>query len=212
MSIAYDDRTETMHSALQRALRSIDGPTVTLRELLRSIGDHGSLLLCAILTVPFLLPVSIPGVSTVFGLAILLLGVGVTLNRAPWLPSRVLDRPIDSGKLTEVLGRGGKLITRLEAVIKQRFGALTRGTTMGRINGLAIVFGALLLMLPLGLVPFSNTLPAFAILFLCLGISQRDGLVVLAGYAMLVATVICFAVLAATAVAAGRGLASIFGG
>lgn len=212
MSLAYDDRSETLNSALERAVRSIDGPTVTLRELLRSIGDHGSLLLCAILTVPFLLPVSIPGVSTVFGLAILLLGTGVTLNRAPWLPRRVLDRPIDAGRLTEVLRRGGKLISRVETVIKRRLDFLTRGGAMGRFNGLALVSGAVLLMLPLGLVPFSNTLPAFAILFLCLGMSQRDGLLVLAGYAMLVATVVYFTALAIAAFAAGQGLASIFGG
>ena len=45
------------------------------------------LLVCVFLTLPFLLPVSIPGVSTVFGLAIILIGVGVTLNRVPWLPT-----------------------------------------------------------------------------------------------------------------------------
>lgn len=212
MSIAYPDRTETMRDALERAVSSIDGPTVTLRELLRIIGDHGSLLLCAILTVPFLLPVSIPGVSTVFGLAILLLGIGVTLNQAPWLPRRIVDRPIDAGRLTDVLRRGAKLVSRVESVIKERFGILTRGGAMGRINGLAIVAGAVLLMLPLGLVPFSNTLPAFAILFLCVGVSQRDGLLVLAGYGMLVATVVYFAILAYAAFAAGQGVASIFGG
>lgn len=212
MSIAYPDRTETMRDALERAVSSIDGPTVTLRELLRIIGDHGSLLLCAILTVPFLLPVSIPGVSTVFGLAILLLGIGVTLNQAPWLPRRIVDRPIDAGRLTDVLRRGATLVSRVESVIKERFGILTRGGAMGRINGLAIVAGAVLLMLPLGLVPFSNTLPAFAILFLCVGVSQRDGLLVLAGYGMLVATVVYFAILAYAAFAAGQGVASIFGG
>lgn len=211
MTIAYEDRTETMRDALERAVSSINGPTVTLRELLRIIGDHGSLLLCAILTVPFLLPVSIPGVSTVFGFAILLLGIGVTLNQAPWLPRQLVDRPLDAGKLSDVLRRGAGLVSRLEAVIKQRFGFLTRAGAMGRFNGLAIVAGAVLLMLPLGLVPFSNTLPACAILFLCVGVSQRDGLLVLAGYAMLVATVLYFSILAYGALAAGLGLASIFG-
>ncbi len=212
MTIAYEDRTETMRDALERAVSSIDGPTVTLRELLRMIGDHGSLLICAILTVPFLLPVSIPGVSTVFGLAILLLGIGVTLNQAPWLPRQIIDRPLDAGKLGNVLRRGAGLVSRLEAVIKQRLGVLTRAGAMGRINGLAIVAGAALLMLPLGLVPFSNTLPAFAILFLCIGVSQRDGLLVLAGYGMLVATAVYFSALAYAALAAGQGLASIIGG
>ncbi len=201
-----------MRDALQRAIASINGPTVSLRQLLAIIGDHGSLLLCAILTVPFLIPVSIPGVSTVFGLAILLLGIGVTFNRAPWLPKQVIDRPVDAGKLKDVLQRGANMVARIEKVIRQRLDFFTSGALMGRINGLAIVFAAVLLMLPLGLVPFSNTLPALAILFLCIGVSQRDGLLVLAGYGMIVATIIYFGVLAYAAVAAGSGIASMFGG
>lgn len=209
-SVEYEDRAETMREALQRAVGSITGSTVTLRQLLAIIGDHGSLFLCAILSVPFLIPVSIPGVSTVFGLAILLLGVGVTLNRSPWLPRQVIDRPIPAEKLKGVLQRGVGLAARIEAYISQRMDYLTDGAAMGRLNGLAIVFGAVLLMLPLGLVPFSNTLPAFAILFLSIGVSQRDGLLVLAGYAMLAATVIYFAVLAYAAIAAGSGIASMY--
>lgn len=212
MALHYEQRNETIRSALERAVSSVEGPGVTLRQLLGIIGDHGPLLLCAVLTVPFLLPVSIPGVSTVFGLAILLLGFGITFNRAPWLPSRIMDRSVDAEKLKAVLKRGIDLVARIENVIRQRIGVLTRGDLAGRINGLAIVAGAVLLMLPLGLVPFSNTLPAFAILFLCIGMSQRDGLLVLAGYGMLVATVIYFAVLAYAAIAAGRGIASIVGG
>lgn len=210
MSDEYQERTETMRDALERTA-AFAGPNITLREILQLIGDHGPLLLCAVLTVPFLLPVSIPGVSTVFGLAILLLGIGITLNRMPWLPRQIMDRKIDAEKLKAVLKRGIALTARVEAVIRQRLGFLTSGAFAGRINGLAIIAGAVLLMLPLGLVPFSNTLPAFAILFLCIGMSQRDGLLVIAGYLMLVATVIYFSVLAYLAIAAGKGLAAILG-
>lgn len=210
MSGQYAERTETLRGALERTIDAIMGRDVSLRDLLRQIGDHGSLILCAILTVPFLLPVSIPGVSTVFGLAIILLGIGLTLNRTPWLPNRIMDRPIDGTKLRNVLERGLSLVDRLEKVVRKRMGALTRGATMNRVNALAIVAGGILLMFPLGLVPFSNTLPAFAILLLCIGMSQRDGLLVLGGYAMLAATVVYFSVLAYLAVAAGRGLASFF--
>lgn len=212
MSISYEERTETLRDALERAVAAMDGPTVTLREILRIVGDHGPLLLCAVLSVPFLIPVSIPGVSTVFGLGILLLAIGITLNRTPWLPARIMDRPVNAEKLKGVLQRGIALAARLERAIRRRVGFMTRGPVAGRINGLAVIAGAGLLMLPLGLVPFSNTLPAFAILLLCIGMSQRDGLLVIGGYAMLVATVAYFSVLAWLAVAAGRGIAAIVGG
>jgi hypothetical protein len=212
MSESYAERTETLREALQRTMDAIKGGEVSLRDLLRHIGDHGSLILCAVLTVPFLLPVSIPGVSTVFGLAIILLGAGLALNRTPWLPDRIMDRPIDGGKLRGVLERGLGLVDRLEKLVSERMVSLTHGSTMNRVNALAIVAGGVLLMFPLGLVPFSNTLPAFAILFLCIGMSQRDGLLVIGGYALLAATVVYFTVLAYVAVAAGRGLASFFSG
>lgn len=210
MSLNYSDRNETIRGALERAIDSLVRPTITLRELLHIVGDHGPLLLCALLTVPFLIPISIPGVSTVFGLAILLLAIGITFNRTPWLPRQIMDRSIDAGRLRDVLKRGVGLILKVEAVIMQRLTILTEGYIAGRLTGLAIVAGAGLLMLPLGLVPFSNTLPAFAILFLSIGMAQRDGLLVLAGYAMLVATCVYFTLLAYAAIAAGRGLASIF--
>ena len=63
-------------------------------------------------------------------------------------------------------------------------------------------------LFPLGLVPFSNTLPAIAILLLATGMIQRDGLMVVGGYLFLVITVIYFAVLALMAFSAGQGLAT----
>lgn len=212
MSLPYEERNEAIGDVLRRTIASLSEPRVTLRDLLVIVGDHGSLLLCALLTVPFLLPVSIPGVSTVFGLAILLLGIGITLNTTPWLPRQIMDKELDALRLRKVLERGLHMVARVETVIRKRVGSLTRGMIANRINGLAIVAGAGLLMLPLGLVPFSNTLPALAILLLCIGMSQRDGLLVIAGYGALVATVIYFTFLGWAVWRAGGGLASFFAG
>ncbi len=208
----FKDADETLAGALSRAISQIQTSTISLRRLLPLVGEHGLLFFCALLTIPFLIPVSIPGVSTVFGAGILLVAVGITLNRLPWLPDRILDKELDAGRLKSILTRGIAVVARVETFIRPRLAAFTAGPVMARINGLAIIFGAILLMAPLGLVPFSNTLPAFAILLLAVGMSQRDGLVVLGGYAMLVATVVYFAVLAWLAFLAGRGLTSIFAG
>lgn len=208
----YQERSETLRTTLERTAAALGSGQVTLRQLLQEVGDHGPLLLCAILTIPFLLPVSIPGVSTVFGLAIILLGIGVAANRLPWLPRIIMDRGMDADKLKGVLERGIGLVERIETVIRKRMEGLTRGALMNRLNGLAIVAAGVLLMFPLGLVPFSNTLPAFAILFLAVGMSQRDGVFVLAGYGMLVATVVYFTILGWLVFVAGRGLATLFAG
>ena len=212
MTAQEEHPEEPFRDALLRAVDTIEGRTVTLRELMELIGEQGLLFLCALLTLPFLIPVSIPGVSTVFGAAIILISLAIASNRTPWLPKRIMDRPIETEKLVSALRKGADIVRRIERFVRPRLAGLTTGALIGRINGLGLTAGGVLLMFPLGLVPFSNTLPALAILFLAVGISQRDGLFVLGGYVMLVLTVIYFAVLAWLALAAGRGLASFFGG
>lgn len=211
MQLEFDDSRESLFGALNRAIDQIDGETITLRRLLVLVGEHGLLFLCALLTIPFLIPVSIPGVSTVFGAAIVLISVGITMNRVPWLPDRIMDRELDAAKLTGILRRGANVVAKVEAYIRPRYQSLTGGPVAARVNGLALIFAGLLLMAPLGLVPFSNTLPAFAILLLAVGMAQRDGLIVIAGYAMILASVIYFGVLAWLAFAAGKGLLGVFG-
>ncbi len=210
MTTEFQDARESLDQALRRAIEQIDGPTITLRRLLALVGEHGMLFLCALLTIPFLIPVSIPGVSTVFGAAIILISLGITMNRLPWLPDRLMDRELDAAKLSGILRRGANVVARVGAYIRPRMGAITDGAVAGRINGLALVFSGVLLMAPLGLIPFSNTLPAFAILLLAVGMSQRDGAVVIAGYAMIVATLLYFGLLAYLVFVAGQGLAEFF--
>ena len=123
-----------------------------------------------------------------------------------------MDRPLSADKLKGVLTRSLSIVDRVENVVRERAVAITGSSFANRVNGLAILACGILLMFPLGLVPFSNTLPAFAILFLSVGMAQRDGVVVLAGYGMLVATIVYFSILAYGAFAAGRGLSGFFGG
>ena len=172
----------------------IHGDTITLRELLERSGRQGMLLICALSTLPFLIPVSIPGVSTVFGAAIVLLASALFLNRLPWLPQRILNKPLDAHKLVPVLRKGAGLVSKIDRWVKERWLHLT-SATMLRLNSAAVVFGGLLLMAPLGPIPFSNTAPAVGILLLTIGLLQRDGLLVLLGYLGLVLSVLYFSVI-----------------
>lgn len=192
---------------LEKMLSKVRTDTISVRELLTMMGEQGLLMLCAMMTLPFLFPVSIPGVSTVFGAAIVLIGVAITLNKLPWLPSFVGDRKLDWKKLKPVLEKGIGVLRKVDQFLKpHRLAALSHSAMMNRLNGLAVIFAAFLLMLPLGLIPFSNTLPGIAILFLSIGIAQRDGLLVAAGYAMIVLTLIYFSFLAWVAWAGGQSL------
>ena len=209
-AIGFTDTDRKTSELLEDIIHSIKDEHVTLRDLLAMMGESGLLLLCALLSLPFLFPVSIPGVSTVFGAGIVLISAAITFNRLPWLPQTLADRRLESGRLKPVLERGVTMLRRFDRFFKPRLMGFASGAVVNRINGLVLMGAGLLLMAPLGLIPFSNTLPGIAILLLAAGISQRDGLVVLAGYAMVALTVVYFAALAFLAYSAGQSF-NVFG-
>jgi hypothetical protein len=206
MDTQFQDTEATLGVALKRTISAIQGDKITLQQLLHLIGEQGLLFFCIILTIPFLLPVSIPGVSTVFGLVIIFIGISVTLNRTLWLPDRLLHHQIDSAQLVGVLERGVQFFGKLERWMGARLRYLTSGATINRVNGLALTAGGVLLLFPLSFIPFSNTLPALAVMLLALGMLQRDGYFILAGYLALVVTMLYFGGLALLVVLGGQSL------
>lgn len=207
--LGIKDTSGKVSDMLTATIAMIEGKSVTLRALIAVIGEQGLLLLCALLTLPFLIPVSIPGVSTVFGAAILLISVAITLNRLPWLPQKILDRELETAKLIPALEKGVKIVSKIDRYVRPRLLTLTRTGLMARVNGLVLMTCSVLLMLPLGLIPFSNTLPGVAILLLAVGMVQRDGAFVIGGYAFMAATFVYFGVLAWLAISAGQGISAL---
>lgn len=149
-------------------------------ELVAQLGREGLLLLCVVLSLPFLLPVSIPGVSTVFGLLILFIGIAEALRMPIWLPYGVARYALTRERLQEILLLGARWVQRLEKLARAREVWLTEGP-MQRLNGAMLALGAALLMLPLAFIPFSNTLPALACIFLAVGMLARDGRCIVIG-------------------------------
>ena len=181
---------------LNRLIENLPPEWVTLATIRDLVGHEGLLLLTAFLTLVFMIPVSIPGVSTVFGAGILLIGICRFLRINLWLPKFVGQRRLPSDKLRAGLIQGSKWLHRLERISRtHRMYRLASAGMMETLNSGAIILGAVLLMAPFGLIPFSNTLPALALLFLSIGLLQRDGLCILMGHVSNVVTIIYFCVL-----------------
>jgi hypothetical protein len=171
-----------LSAALAETRRAVSGHQVTLRELLGHVGEQGLLVFCAILAMPFLLPVTLPFMSTALGLPMLLIGIAVVLNRVPWLPVRLLDHALPSTTVQHVLERAARAADRFEHLVRPRLLALTDSALANSIHGVVLVIAVLVLMAPLPLVPFANTLPAISVILLCLGMAERDGAVILLGH------------------------------
>lgn len=171
---------------------------VTLIQIMQIIGPDSLLLLTIFLSLVFLVPVSIPGVSTVFGTGILFIGITRLFKRALWLPDKIAKRTLSSDKLKVGLNKALKWFTRLEKLSRShRLPWMSAEGAVGILNKLSFILGALLLMVPFGFVPFSNTLPAIALIFLAIGYLQKDGVCILLGHVANVVTIIYFIALTA---------------
>ena len=189
-------RRDALGDRLEQIIAELDGEHLSLGSIVERIGSEGLLLLSMLLTVVFLIPVSIPGVSTVFGAAILLVGLSRLSGRPLWIPKKLAARPLPADRLRPALAGGMSWVRRLERISRpHRLAALADGRGMQVFNNLAFIFAALLLMAPFGFVPFSNTIPAIALLLYAVGFIQRDGGAVLLGHLATIGTVVYFSVL-----------------
>ena len=213
LDLAHIDRSGSLGDQLEAIIAALPEDHLTLGQLLQVFGDEGLLLLTILLTLVFLIPVSIPGVSTVFGAAILLVGVSRLFNRPLWLPQRIKDKALPADRLRPGLTAGLVWVRRMEKISRpHRLRFFVDGPGQGVINNLAFILAALLLMAPFGFVPFSNTLPGLALLLYAIGMIQRDGTAIVLGHLANIGTIIYFGILIGGGGMAAHGLLKHFTG
>jgi hypothetical protein len=185
-----------LSSDLKELLRLAAGRSLTLGELEDILQGRGFALFILLLSIPFLFPIAIPGLSIPFGIVVLLLGIRIATGQKPQLPSFILRRELKHSTLEKMVKFGLKLCTLMEKVVRPRMHFLQRWPGMMNLIGIGIASGGLQLLLPLPpLIPFSNFIPAVSVVLLTAGLSERDGLMVLAGYVVNIAAWIYFAMM-----------------
>jgi len=199
-----------MSAALASAEAAVQDPAVTLRELIALLGEQGLLVFCGVLAAPFLLPVTVPGMSTLLGIPMLLIGFAVMVSRVPWLPRRLLAWSLPAGTVRLVLNRVRGWSERFEHLVRPRLLALTGGRAINVLNGALVIFAVLLLMAPIPLVPFVNSVPALAVMLLCFGMAERDGAVIVIGYVTTLVATLYVGGLVVLAVYAGLNYEQVF--
>lgn len=197
---------------LQDLLREAAGRALTLAELEEILQGRGFALFILLLSLPFLFPISIPGLSVPFGVVIFLLGLRIATGQKPSLPKAVLRHQVKFTTLEKIIGFGLKLCARMEKVVKPRMHFLQRWPGMINLIGIGIASGGLQLCLPLPpLIPFSNFIPALSVVLLTAGMMERDGLMVLSGYFVNLAAWVYFVIMFAVAGDGVRWLFHYFG-
>ena len=180
---------------LQELVDRYDKEGVTLGALLDRTDRRGYYLLLILISLPFVTPIPLPGFSIPFGAAIALIGVRLTLGHKTWLPRYVLEWEISPGLLAKVVRGTGRTFKAVEVVLKPRLAFMQDWIAFRRIAGVIITVCGLLMVLPLPL-PFSNSLPAWTVLFLSIGALERDGLFFIIGVIAFGVTIAFFTFLA----------------
>ncbi len=164
---------------------------VTLREVLYVLGGRGYMLLVLLLALPFITPIPLPGLSVPFGLAIALIALRLSLGQRPWLSKNLQRKELPAGFVSKLFGVAEKVLRFLEKFLRPRLTVLTDTPLLQQLHAGLMLLAALTLLLPLP-IPFTNTFPAWAILLLAAGLLERDGVFILAGYAVFVAGLFYF--------------------
>lgn len=157
----------------------------SLSEIVRIFGEDGHFVFILFLVLPFMQPIPLPGLSTPFGILIALAAIWYLRGRPPYVPKSWQKKTIAKSTVLKIAEGSEVIFRKLAAIIKPRFFLFTKGAW----RALALIFlviNALLLALPLP-IPFSNTIPAWAIFFCALGGLEEDGLLIIMSYLMTLA-------------------------
>lgn len=147
------------------------GERVTLGEMTEAFGDRAFGLLILLLCLPGLLP----GMASVFGTPMLILGVQMGLGfRQPRLPAFIARQSLKRTDLLRLSCGSSKWMNRIERWVRPRPGPFTNATA-DKVVGWLTAYAALMLILP---GPGTNGPPAFGTIVMALGVVENDSKVV----------------------------------
>lgn len=168
---------------------------LTLRRIVDILGEESHSLLLLFLSLPYMIPVSIPGVSTPAGVLIGILAIMLYLGRPPWIPKRYETISIHAQTVLRISEAAEKVWGKVSHLVKERWTFLHDQHFFRGLNLLVFILNGILLALPLP-IPLSNTLPGIAIILCALGHVERDGLFIGLSYLWTLLVVAFFASLA----------------
>ncbi|MCL2469883.1 MAG: exopolysaccharide biosynthesis protein [Alphaproteobacteria bacterium] len=152
---------------------------MSVDDFLPLLGVQGFVFLLLILATLNIVIFMLPGLSILFGVPMVIVAVQMVLGQdAVALPAFVRARKIKSSVLHRGLHMASKMIARVESVVKPRLFFLTH-PILFKMHALVALLLAFMVALP---IPFVNIPPSLGMIFLSLGLMQRDGVFILLAY------------------------------
>ena len=171
------ERSRTLSEVLAAIAGDTTRSRILIADLIAPMHDRALAALLFIFAVPNVLP-GPPGTSAILGAPLVFLAAQLALGLRPWLPRVIARRSIARSDFAALVGRAIPWLARAERLLKPRLCRLAGPPAVYGV-GAACLLLATILFLP---IPLGNMLPAFAICLFALGILERDGVWILAGF------------------------------
>lgn len=199
-----DRRTPRTSELLAAVLAAQEGDKVSIEDLVNALRNRAFGILFLIFGIPNCIPMP-PGVPVLCGIILGLIGLQMAMGRQElWLPERIKRQTFSRSMLDMIVTRSKPYIEWFERWSQPRMEQFA-GPVARRAVGATVVLLGFILLLP---IPFLGNLPpGFAVCIFGLGLVERDGGVILAGF---FATVLGLLVTAAMSWAIWQGAVAIF--
>lgn len=183
-----------MYEPLSQTLARVAGELpadkpVTLNEIIDRIGPRGPFGVLIVLSLPFVTPVTLPGISNVLGAVMMFIAWKLARGVPTHLPKKAGARPFSARKMAKVLQLSTKVVRFIERFARPRRTRWLSSAAGRVINAIAIGIMAAMLALPIPpTIPLSNMLPGYSIIILSMSLMEEDGWLILAGYVVSLGT------------------------
>jgi hypothetical protein len=173
-------------SEVLRDLAEGEGERLTFRDILTRLRHRAFGFSLLIFALPCCLPMP-PGIPTVCGIAIVVIALNlIGARQRLWLPAAIADKSLRRADVQRLVDRVAPYLERLERVCKPRLPIVTE--TVGKVLiGIVIFVLGFIMILPIPLL--GNMPPGIAASVIAIGMTERDGLIVLIGMLVSVAAI-----------------------
>lgn len=165
---------------------------IYVKEIISTFGMRSHAFVILFFCLPFIQPLPMMGLSTIFGGGIILLSFFMAINKSPWLPKKFAKKHISASLIDSCCNVLLKFLGKTEKFIRPRFSFWMHNFPFRIFNSFLLGFFAFLLALPLP-IPFSNSVPTYFLLLNVIALLEDDGILVLVSYVVAIGGLIFFA-------------------
>jgi len=173
-----------LQSILEHVDTVIVDETADLKSIIESFGDRafGPVMLLSGLFM--LTPLgAIPMVPAAFGFVVITFAVQLLMRReTPWMPNVLAKVKVSSKRVQSVKAKAAPVLAKIDGIIRPRMQWAASGPFQVLAALIAIILSVA--MVPLGAVPFAVCIPGFVLGLLGLGITARDGVMMLIAFTL----------------------------